>query len=99
MTSPIRTAIDFYDRHPISAQIILAKLETARGTLEGLQPEDLFAHDQDHYGGLAANDALALAARIGIGSKVGDLCAGPGGPARHPAPPGPPPTPPPPAAA
>lgn len=83
MSSGIRTAIDFYDRHPISAQIILARLAAARGTLEGLQPEDLFAHDQDHYGGLAANDALALAARIGIGSKVVDLCAGLGGPARY----------------
>ena len=48
-----------------------------------MQPDDLFAHDQDHYGGLAANDALALAARIGIGSKVVDLCAGLGGPARY----------------
>src|ERR1700752_4935124 len=83
MTSPIRTAIDFYDQHPISAQIILAKLEAARGTLEGLKPDDLFAHDQDHYGGLAANDALARAAQIGIGSKVVDLCAGLGGPARY----------------
>jgi SAM-dependent methyltransferase len=83
MTSQIRTAIDFYDRHPISAQIILARLEAARGTLEGLQPEDLFAHDQDHYGGLAANDALALAAQIGLGSEVVDLCAGLGGPARY----------------
>jgi sarcosine/dimethylglycine N-methyltransferase len=83
MTSRIRTAIDFYERHPISAQIILAKLEAARGTLEGLQPEDLFPHDQDHYGGLAANDALARCARIAIGSKVVDLCAGLGGPARY----------------
>lgn len=83
MTFPIRTAIDFYERHPISAQIILAKLAAARGSLEGLQPEDLFAHDQDHYGGLAANDALARAAQIGIGSKVVDLCAGLGGPARY----------------
>lgn len=83
MTSSIRTAIDFYDRHPISAQIILAKLEAGRGTLEGLQPDDLFAHDQDHYGGLAANDVLANRARIGSGSKVVDLCAGLGGPARY----------------
>jgi SAM-dependent methyltransferase len=83
MTSEIRSAIDFYERHPISAQIILAKLEAARGTLEGLQPDDLFPHDQDHYGGLAANDALALAARIGLGSEVVDLCAGLGGPARY----------------
>src|SRR5205814_9345873 len=79
MTSQIRTAIDFYDQHPISAGIILAKLEAARGTLEGLQPDDLFPHDQDHYGGLAANDALARAARIGLGSKGVDLFAGPGG--------------------
>jgi cyclopropane fatty-acyl-phospholipid synthase-like methyltransferase len=83
MTSTIHSAIDFYERHPISAQIILAKLEAARGSLEGLQPDDLFAHDQDHYGGLAANDALARAARIMIGSKVVDLCAGLGGPARY----------------
>lgn len=83
MTSKIRTAIDFYARHPISAEIILAKLEAARGTLDGLQPDDLFPHDQDHYGGLAANDALAQAARIGLGSKVADLCAGLGGPARY----------------
>jgi SAM-dependent methyltransferase len=61
----------------------LAKLEAARGTLEGLRPDDLFAHDQDHYGGLSANDALAQAARIGVGSKVVDLCAGLGGPARY----------------
>jgi len=83
MTPQIRTAIDFYDQHPISAQIILAKLEAARGTLEGLRPEDLFPHDQDHYGGLAANDALANCARIGLGSEVVDLCAGLGGPARY----------------
>jgi sarcosine/dimethylglycine N-methyltransferase len=83
MTSQIRSAIDFYDRHPISAQIILARLAAARGTLDGLRPEDLFAHDQDHYGGLAANDALAAAARIGLGSEVVDLCAGLGGPARY----------------
>ncbi len=38
MTSQIHSAVDFYDRHPISAQIILARLEAARGTLEGLQP-------------------------------------------------------------
>ena len=69
MTSEIRSAIDFYERHPISAQIILAKLEAAHGTLEGLQPEDLFAHDQDHYGGLAANDALARAAGLPISSR------------------------------
>ena len=83
MTSQMHSAIDFYDRHPISAQIILAKLMTARGTLEGLRPDDLFPHDQDHYGGLAANDALAQRARIGQNTKVADFCAGLGGPARY----------------
>jgi ubiquinone/menaquinone biosynthesis C-methylase UbiE len=76
-------AIYFYTRHPISAAIILEKLRDARGDLEGVSPEELFAHDQDHYGGLAANDALAAAARIGPGMRVADFCAGLGGPARY----------------
>ena len=76
-------AIYFYTRHPISAAIILAKLRDARGHLDGVRPDELFAHDQDHYGGLAANDALAAAARIGTGSRVADFCAGLGGPARY----------------
>src|SRR5580765_8940754 len=59
------------------------KLRASRGHLDHLRPEDLFPHDQDHYGGLAANDALARCARIGAGSKVVDLCAGLGGPARY----------------
>lgn len=42
----------FYDRHPISCDIILAKVRTSRGHLDGLRPDDLFPHDQDHYGGL-----------------------------------------------
>ena len=76
-------AIFFYTRHPISAAIILTKLRAARGHLDGVRPDELFAHDQDHYGGLAANDALAAAARIGEGSRVADFCAGLGGPARY----------------
>ena len=43
----------FYDRHPISLDIIFAKLRASRGHLDGLRPDDLFPHDQDHYGGLA----------------------------------------------
>jgi sarcosine/dimethylglycine N-methyltransferase len=76
-------AIYFYTRHPISAAIILTRLRAARGHLDGVQPEELFAHDQDHYGGLTANDALAVAARIGAGTRVADFCAGLGGPARY----------------
>ena len=73
----------FYDRHPISCDIILAKLRARRGHLEGLRPDDLFAHDQDHYGGLAATDALARGAQIGNGSRVADFCAGLGGTVRY----------------
>jgi len=83
MTSQIHSATDFYERHPISAKIILAKLESERGSLDGLRPEELFAHDQDHYGGLVANDALAKYAHIGRDTKVVDFCAGLGGPARY----------------
>ncbi len=83
MASKINTAVDFYEHHPISAQIILTKLKAARGTLDGLRPDELFPHDQDHYGGTAVNDALAKCAHISSGSKVVDLCAGLGGPARY----------------
>jgi SAM-dependent methyltransferase len=76
-------AIYFYSRHPISFEIICKKLLGERGTLDGLKPEDLYAHDQDHYGGLAANDALAGAARLASGEKIADFCAGLGGPARY----------------
>ena len=83
MTNEIRSAIDLYERHPISADIIVARLKAARGHLDAVAPDELFPHDQDHYGGLAANDALAKLAGIGPGSRVADFCAGLGGPARY----------------
>jgi len=52
------------------------------GDLQGLVPADLFDFDQDHYGGLAAVDALARRAGIGPRSRVLDVCAGLAGPAR-----------------
>jgi sarcosine/dimethylglycine N-methyltransferase len=76
-------AVGFYSRHPISATIILHRLRAERGSLQDLSPPDLFPHDQDHYGGVDANDALARAAAIGEGSRVADFCAGLGGPARY----------------
>jgi cyclopropane fatty-acyl-phospholipid synthase-like methyltransferase len=79
----VRSAIDFYDRHPISADIIRAKLGAARGHLDDVAPAELLPHDQDHYGGLAANDALAAAAQLKAGDRVADFCAGLGGPARY----------------
>ncbi len=73
----------FYSRHPISREQILARLSARRGNLDALVPEDLFPHDQDHYGGLQAVDALAQRAGIGPQRQVADFCAGLGGPARY----------------
>ena len=73
----------FYDRHPISLDIILAKLRASRGHLDDLRPDDLFPHDQDHYGGLVATDELARGAQIANGSRVADFCAGLGGTVRY----------------
>jgi sarcosine/dimethylglycine N-methyltransferase len=83
MRTEIGSAIDYYERHPISAQIILAKLNASRGHLNDLAPEELFPHDQDHYGGLAANDALAERAGIDKDTRVVDFCSGLGGPSRY----------------
>ena len=83
MSTEIRSAVDFYERHPISCEIILAKLKASRGHLDGLTADELFPHDQDHYGGLAANDVLAERAGIGKGTRVVDFCAGLGGPSRY----------------
>jgi SAM-dependent methyltransferase len=83
MSGATSQTIYFYDRHPISYEIILAKLRESRGHLDGLRPEELFPHDQDHYGGLAATDELARGAQIGNGSRVADFCAGLGGTVRY----------------
>ncbi|WP_157961877.1 methyltransferase domain-containing protein [Acuticoccus kandeliae] len=55
---------------------------------DGFDPDnvtenELQTYDQDHYGGLAANDALAAAAGIDAGTRVLDVCCGMGGPARY----------------
>jgi sarcosine/dimethylglycine N-methyltransferase len=73
----------FYSRHPISHEQILASVTAQRGHLRALVPEDLFAFDQDHYGGLAMVDSLAERAQIRSGSQVADFCAGLAGPARY----------------
>ena len=83
MSTEIRSAVDFYERHPISCEIILTKLKASRGHLDELTPDELFPHDQDHYGGLAANDVLAARAGIGKDTRVADFCAGLGGPSRY----------------
>ena len=83
MTDRNTHVLDLYTRHPISAQQIIAKVRASRGHLENLTPEDLYPHDQDHYGGLSANDALAERASIRRDEHVADFCAGLGGPARY----------------
>ena len=47
-----------------------------------LTAEALFEFDQDHYGGIAAVDTLARRAGVAAASRVLDVCAGLGGPAR-----------------
>jgi sarcosine/dimethylglycine N-methyltransferase len=75
--------IDFYDRHPISESQVLDAVRRARGGVDGtLTADDLFPFDQDHYGGLGAVDVLAQRAGITARSRVLDICAGLGGPAR-----------------
>jgi sarcosine/dimethylglycine N-methyltransferase len=73
---------EFYDDHPISEARVLAALTRARGGVAPVTADDLFEFDQDHYGGLAAVDAMARRAGVGAASRILDLCAGLGGPAR-----------------
>ena len=81
MARSVSPVVDFYERHPISEAQVLDALRR-RGKVGALAPADLYEWDQDHYGGLAAVDALARRADIGWGSLVLDVCAGLGGPAR-----------------
>src|SRR5438445_75787 len=75
--------MNFYDRHPISAQQVHAAVARRRGgDLARLTPDDLFEFDQDHYGGLKAVDDVARRAGITAASRVLDVCAGLAGPAR-----------------
>src|SRR5438094_590775 len=75
--------MNFYDRHPISEQQVLAAVARRRGgDLARLTPDDLFEFDQDHYGGLKAVDDVARRAGITAASRVLDVCAGLAGPAR-----------------
>jgi sarcosine/dimethylglycine N-methyltransferase len=82
MDRPVPSVVDFYSRHPISEGQVVDALRRQGKDLERLQPEDLYALDQDHYGGLEAVEALARRARIDAASRVLDVCAGLAGPAR-----------------
>jgi sarcosine/dimethylglycine N-methyltransferase len=75
--------VQYYDTHPINEAQILATLQSKEITLEGLSEEVLKDYDQDHYGGVEANDSLAQAAGIKAQHRVLDVCCGLGGPARY----------------
>ncbi len=73
----------FYDTHPINEQQIIQKLQIQGIPLETLTEDILQDYDQDHYGGVEANDILAQKAGIQSTSYVLDVGSGMGGPARY----------------
>lgn len=77
------TVVAFYDTHPINEEQILHTLRAKGVALEDLTEEALKDHDQDHFGGVAANDVLAAKAGIASNHLVLDVCSGMGGPARY----------------
>jgi len=72
-----------YDEHPINEAEVLSKLQADGKALDALQPSDLAAYDQDHYGGLEATDVLAQRLGLTPGMRVLDVCAGLGGTSRY----------------
>ncbi|MEK9876336.1 MAG: hypothetical protein VW684_06695, partial [Betaproteobacteria bacterium] len=59
-----RDVVDYYDTHPINEQQIIDKLSLDKNTLQPLNAQDLYAHDQDHYGGTEATKILGDAAEL-----------------------------------
>jgi len=79
----VGAVVRFYETHPINEQQILHDLARDGVALDGLTEAVLQDYDQDHFGGLAAVDALAEKAGIGRDNYVLDVCSGMGGPARY----------------
>ncbi len=75
--------VTYYDTHPINEEQILRALQAQGVGLETLSQEILKDYDQDHFGGLQANDVLAAKAGIRKEHHVLDVCSGMGGPARY----------------
>jgi sarcosine/dimethylglycine N-methyltransferase len=75
--------VAFYDAHPINEEQILAALRSKGVPLESVTEDILREHDQDHFGGIEANDILAAKAGIRREHHVLDVCSGMGGPARY----------------
>jgi sarcosine/dimethylglycine N-methyltransferase len=75
--------IAFYDAHPINEEQILAALKVRGIPPESVTEDILQEHDQDHFGGIEANDILAAKAGIQRQHHVLDVCSGLGGPGRY----------------
>jgi hypothetical protein len=61
---PAPDVVNFYDRHPINEAQVLESAGAGGAGGRALAPEDLWRWDQDHYGGLAAVEALAHRAAL-----------------------------------
>jgi len=79
----IGAVVNFYDTHPINEQQIVEKLQHDDIDLADVTEDVLQNYDQDHFGGVAANDALATLAGIDRNCHVLDVCCGMGGPSRY----------------
>ncbi|MSQ60537.1 MAG: class I SAM-dependent methyltransferase [Betaproteobacteria bacterium] len=75
--------VQYYDTHPINEEQILGALAQRGLDLAHITEEHLKEHDQDHFGGLEANDILIAKAGIQPHHRVLDVCSGMGGPARY----------------
>src|SRR5213593_4267834 len=64
MHQVVPAAVLFYRQHPISEEQVLDALRRQGKDLGKLSPQDLYHWDQDHYGGLAAVEALTRRAGI-----------------------------------
>ncbi len=79
----LANVVSFYDAHPINKEQILHALESRGVSLDTLTEDILKDYDQDHYGGVEANDVLAGLAGISRTDHVLDVCSGMGGPSRY----------------
>ncbi len=75
--------VDFYDMHPINEHQIVEKLQQDGINPDNVTEDVLQNYDQDHFGGVAANDVLAELAGIDASVHVLDVCCGMGGPSRY----------------
>jgi ubiquinone/menaquinone biosynthesis C-methylase UbiE len=74
---------EYYNTHPINEQQIIDKLKNDGVDLAKITEDTLQNYDQDHFGGVAANDTLAALGNIDEGCHVLDVCCGMGGPSRY----------------